>query len=137
MRGGTAVRQDYRLRQIDGHVYYYFPIGSSLFSLPFVWGANRLGVFVDSPLQEDALQNFIAACVSALIFLAVYGVFRCALGRQLSLLAALATMLGSAFSSSLGTGLWKLKFCRAVRFGRSLAAAAPTAGNRPPCIQFG
>ncbi|MBK8934657.1 MAG: hypothetical protein IPM76_20530 [Chloroflexi bacterium] len=107
---GTAVRQDYRLRQIDGHVYYYFPIGSSLFSLPFVWGANRLGIFVDSPLQEDALQNFIAACVSALIFLAVYGVFRSALGRQLSLLAALATMLGSAFSSSLGTGLWTLNF---------------------------
>ena len=107
---GTVVSQDYRVHEIDGHVYYYFPIGSSLFSLPFVWGVNQFDRFVDSPLHEDTLQNFIAACVSAFIFLVVYAIYRSAMGQWQSLLAALITMLGSAFSSSLGTTLWTLNF---------------------------
>ena len=34
-------RYGYRVHEKNGHTYYYFPIGTSLFSVPFVAIANR------------------------------------------------------------------------------------------------
>ncbi|MCA9873176.1 MAG: hypothetical protein KC441_05960, partial [Anaerolineales bacterium] len=107
---GPNIRQDYRIEEIGEHLYYYFPLGSSLFSLPFVWAANQAGYLVDSTQHEDRLQNLIAAILSALIFLVTFAVFRCYGGLWWSTLAATVAMLGSSFSSTLGTGLWTINF---------------------------
>ncbi len=107
---GADIQQDYRLQVIDGHTYYFFPLGSSLYALPIVWAANQAGYRVDSLQHESALQQVIAAAVSALIFLTTFAILRSCGVLWWSLLAALTVMLGSSFTSTLGTGLWALNF---------------------------
>ena len=47
------------------HVYYYFPLGGSVFSLPAVWVANHLGYDMGKMVDNYALQNLLSALLCA------------------------------------------------------------------------
>ncbi len=102
---------DYRLFETNGHIYYNFPFGSSIFALPFVWAANHLlGIHILSTQVESSAMNLIAAVVMAVLFMLLVAIGRIFLGKWTALALSMIVMLGSSLTSSLGTSLWNLNF---------------------------
>lgn len=76
---------DYEIENINNHFYYYFPIGSSLVALPFVWAVQHFAHpfdFYSHVLQSSndqivaALEKFIAAFLVALTSVVIYFIAR-------------------------------------------------------------
>jgi len=101
---------DYRLFEANGHTYYSFPFGSSIFSLPFVWAANQLGIRITITQVETSGMNLIAAVAATALFLLLAAIGRAFLERWRALALALIVMLGSSLTSTLATSLWSLNF---------------------------
>ena len=92
---------DSRIDRIDGHYFSYFPYGTSLLSLPFVWLAMQFDPQLADPSQVafPELEIIIASAIVAAASLVMYAVAR---QRDLSLPAALLVTLLFAF----GTSVW-------------------------------
>ena len=90
----------------NGHLYYSFPLGSSLLSVPPVWLATVLGRDLTIVAEQNRLQNGLAALSTAFIFLLLFTLARTYLSQRHSLFLALVMMLGSMLISTLGTALW-------------------------------
>ena len=105
---GEAIEalRGYRILQKNGHVYYFFPIGTSLYSLPFVWLANLCGMDMSDMADDDALQNALSAITTSLSFIFVYMICRCYLYYYYSFLVSSAFLFGSSLISTMGTALW-------------------------------
>lgn len=88
----------------NGHLYNYFPIGSSIVAIPFVAIAVLFGASV--PAINPELQVFIAATLSALNLLLMYALARIFVSRTSSLLLSIGFWAGTSLSSSGGTALW-------------------------------
>lgn len=104
--------------QYKGHYYYYFPVGPSVLSVPFVWVTRLMGWDM---LTADnwALQDLLAALSSVAIFLIIYRLGRAYIDTRASLLIAFISVTGSSLVSTLGTALWSLNFTT-ILFGLAL-----------------
>lgn len=92
------------IRIINGHVYNFYPLGTPIFSTPFVFIAN---LFKISMLRYDSeTQIFIATIVNSLIFMVLYFIARCCLKPLFSFLLISISFLGSTLTSTLATALW-------------------------------
>jgi hypothetical protein len=103
-------RFPYDIVEHNGHKYSLYPLGTPLFSLPFVWVFNLMGRDLADIGYNYRLQNDISALLSALIFLLLYATGRCYVSRKASLVIALISVLGSALVSTVGTALWSVDF---------------------------
>lgn len=60
----------------DGHYYGYFPIGSSVLAVPFVWYAKTIGYDLSSPHKfltfEKIIASFYSALTATIIFIALF-----------------------------------------------------------------
>jgi hypothetical protein len=101
-------RVAYELTEQDGHSYSIYPLGTPLFSLPFVWIANLFGRDMSILDHNYRLQNDLSALLSALVFLVLYRIGRYYVSPPASLLIALISVLGSALISTVGTALWSV-----------------------------
>ena len=93
-----------------GHLYYDYPVGTPIFSTPFVFIGRMLGM---NPLQredDNSLQMAIAAILCVTVFLLLFRLSNLYLGDWAALLFALAIFFGSTLSSTLGTALWSQNF---------------------------
>jgi hypothetical protein len=102
--------QDYRIHKGNGHYYYVYPIGTSVFSIPFVWAATLMGYDMSNFEHEVVTQGFISAVLCMLVFIIFYETCRCFLGLISSLVIAAISVLGSSLASTMGTGLWSHNF---------------------------
>ena len=109
-QAGAIQDQDYRLHKKNGHLYYYFPLGTSLLSLPIVGAARLVGMDMAVPAHEDALQNLLSAILCSVTFLFLFGMIHHFLDWSTSLSVASIFILGSSLISSLGTTLWSSHF---------------------------
>jgi hypothetical protein len=94
----------YQLEVVNGHIYYYFPPGSSLLSIPFVVVMNGFGI---SATNADGTYNprgeaTIEAIVSALLMAGLAATFFC-LARMALPISWSAIV---AFGGALGTQVW-------------------------------
>jgi hypothetical protein len=94
----------------NGHYYYYWPLGPSIVSLPYVWALNRLGLDMAIAADNDWSQNLLSAALCALVFVLLYRLGRHFLARWPSLLIALVSVLGTGLLSTMGTALWNIDF---------------------------
>lgn len=101
---------DYQVDLQNGHWFYNYPSGSSIFSLPFVAIARLSGSDMLTVGDNHLWQNVISALVVAAVFLALYKIARVYLSIGPSLAISLITMLGSSLISTLSTALWNLGF---------------------------
>lgn len=101
--GGTDL-----LFKQNGHHYYIFPVGSSIFSLPVVWLANRRERDMSQFADNRAAQNQMSAVLGALIFFLLYQICAFYLAPAPSLLIALICTLGSSLMSTVGAALWNI-----------------------------
>jgi hypothetical protein len=94
----------------EGHYYYYFPLGPSMFSLPFVAAARRLGLDMAEIAGNHLLQEFISSLLCALSVPLIYGICRNYLGPSASLVITAVSILGSGLVSTMGTALWNIDY---------------------------
>lgn len=97
----------------NGHQYYFFPIGTSLVSIPVVWVAK---LFSYSYAQQDEQLQIFIACITAgltVLFLArLAALFLTPLNATF---ISLVFWLGTSLASTGGTALWSHNF--AALFG--------------------
>jgi hypothetical protein len=104
------LRDEWVVQAPNGHYYYYWPVGTSVLSMPFVWVANLLGMDMTTAEHNHATQNLISALSCVLVFAIVYRLGRCYLDWRASLVIASVSVLGSTLISTLGTALWSINF---------------------------
>lgn len=116
--GQQAGALPYQLYRYDGHVYYIYPPGSSILSVPFVMGANALGFSardqnggyrIDGELRiQRFIASFVTAATVALLFLLGAEFLDTRRAFILALIAAFGTGLWSTASRVLWTHTWGL-----------------------------
>jgi hypothetical protein len=103
---------DYRVEQRNGRLYYFFPPGSPILSLPFVKLMNVFGI---SSVELDGSYNkkneiLIEGVLAAILMGVLTGIFflsaRLVLPLRWSLLVALATAFGTQIWSTASRALW-------------------------------
>ncbi len=107
---GADVLQSYgyTVQNKNGHFYYYFPLGTSIASLPFVAAANLFGLNMQR--HERALQIAIAALTSVLTLLLLIKLARIFLTPGNALLIGSVFWFGTSLASTTGTALWSHNF---------------------------
>ncbi len=122
---------NYRVEQVNGHYYYFYPIGTSILASPWVWIANQLGWDMTIPAHEFATQNLLSALSCVVIFVLSFRLCRCYLDFTSSLIISLVSILGSTLISTMGSALWSinsfvfiviLALLHLVRYDRKLIA---------------
>ena len=108
-------RYGYRIMTINGHLFYFYPIGSCIYAIPFVKLANCTGrdisYMVGSiPVYDLKLQNLLSSLIGAGCFLLIYGICRCLLKTVHSIILSLIFVLGSSIASTMGTAFWNFDF---------------------------
>ena len=96
--------------ELEGHLYYYFPLGTPILSMPVVGTANLLGFDMANPAHEAATQNLISAVLVGLTFLVLYRICCRFFSVWLALFITATTFLGSALISTMSTALWSIDF---------------------------
>lgn len=100
----------------DGHVYYYFPLGTSVLALPYVAAAELLGFSVIDASgtyrrkSEKHLQRLLAALLMAGLTSVFHLSARSMLPRAPSVWVALAAAFGTQLWSSASRALWSHTF---------------------------
>jgi hypothetical protein len=102
------VRWDYRRMPpaANGHVYDYFPIGTSILALPAVALARLRGRDMIYPEDNQALQNSLSSLTVVAAALLTWALCRRFLPRSASLAVSAAFVFGSSIASTLGSALW-------------------------------
>jgi hypothetical protein len=93
--------QNYRTYETADHVYYAYPIGSSLLAVPLVQVFNWLGHDMRLPAEDAWGQNVVSALVVVGVLLLVYGIGRFYLSPAVSLFVAAVCVAGSSMMSTL------------------------------------
>ncbi len=103
---------EYQLELINGHIYYFFPPGSSVLSLPYVALMNSFGISAASPdgsysrqgevIIEARLAALLMAGLSSVIFVTA----RLLLSFWWSLIIAYGSALGTQIWSTASRALW-------------------------------
>jgi len=102
----------YQLEFVDGHVYYIFPPGSSVLSVPYValmklFGFSAADADGNFNLEHDAkLQFILAAILMAALASVFYFTGRLVLSRTLSVVVALGGAWGTQVFSTASRALW-------------------------------
>lgn len=100
-----------QLRNWQSHIYYRYPLGTSLFAVPFVWAVNQfVGLDMLEPFHNHLTQNFIASLTVAAAFWLLYGLARCYVDKLSSIVIAFIFTVGSSIMSTMGTALWNMNF---------------------------
>jgi hypothetical protein len=106
-------KNDYVVHEKNGHQYYYFPIGASVASIPFVYVANSLGLKME--VWESKLQKLIAAFTAVFTTLLFIFLARLFVSENNSILIGALFWFGTSLASTSGTALWSHNF--ATLFG--------------------
>lgn len=134
----------YQIRRSGEHLYYFFPIGSSLLSLPLVAAARPLGLSVFDAdgrysYHADArLQRWLATLLAAFAAVVLAAMAGRLLGDRAGVgfgfLAALTTPLWSTVSRALWSHTWLLVLLGGVAYE---LVAARTGARRPRAALIG
>lgn len=105
-----AERYRYRIVTVNGHRYYYFPLGSSLLAVPFVAAAMYAGMDMAEVPDDLAMQGWLSTLTLCLIGILMYRLCRFRLSEGPSLFLTLLFTWGTAVSSTCATALWSFNF---------------------------
>jgi hypothetical protein len=102
----------YQQEIVRNRIYYFFPVGSSVLSVPYVALASVFGVSPRNPdgsfnmLGEIAIELSLAAILMALLSSLFFFISRMVLPPGWSVLVALGGSLGTQIWSTASRGLW-------------------------------
>lgn len=101
-------RFEWQIFQREGHTFYSYPLGTSVFMIPFVVIANLTHMDMKRRDHEIILQGRLAALSASLAMLFIYLIARCYFSPEISLFLTLILTFGSAISSTLAVALWSM-----------------------------
>ena len=130
----SALQVGYRLEEVNGHLYYFFPIGTSLLVAPAIAVLSGLGIEVTP--NDDKIQIGLAAVASVLVFLLTYFLARRFLRHWIALLIATVFWFGSSFASTGATALWSHDFGAVMSLGALLALVAGLQSRRASLVSW-
>jgi hypothetical protein len=115
----------YQLQLVEGHVYYYFPPGSSVLSIPYVAVMNAFGVSavrdgVYDPDGEARLEATLAAALMSAFVVLVFALARERLPRPWAIGVACVTAFGTQVWSTASRGMWSDTWCLVLMGGVAL-----------------
>lgn len=102
----------YQLHEVNGHIYYLLPPGTSVLSVPYLAVAKALGYTVTDSTnapdaaREERLQLILASLLMALWAAVMYGTARLLLPHALSITVALGAALSTQVWSTASRALW-------------------------------
>jgi hypothetical protein len=99
----------YQLELVNNHVYYFFPPGSSVLSLPYVALLKSLGINAKDPsgtYGEMRIQSSLAALLMATLAVVFFCTARLVLSTLWSSIIALGGAFGTQVWSTASRGLW-------------------------------
>ena len=108
----SLLKANYQLESIGGHIYYAFPPGSSVLSLPYVALMNLFGISTVRPdgtydaHGEEIIQTSLAALLMALFTLTIFHTSKLFLPVGWSVLVAMSTVFGTQVWSTASRSLW-------------------------------
>jgi hypothetical protein len=91
-------------------VYYFYPIGSSILSMPIVGIARLCGYDMLNRLDDSLWQSIIAGLCVSIIFLLFFILASSYLNFYLALIIPFLFCLGSSVMSTVGLALWSFDF---------------------------
>jgi hypothetical protein len=109
MMGG---RVPHTIHRIGGHLYYYFPPGTSVLSVPFVFMLNAVGLSVVDQdgryawRAERRIQRLLAAALMAAFTVLMFELARLMLPLRWSLVFACVSAFGSPVWSTASRAMW-------------------------------
>ncbi|WP_448570693.1 hypothetical protein [Trichothermofontia sp.] len=106
--GSIPYGLDYQFIEKGSHLYYYFPLGSSLYVIPFVYLANWLRLDMNDLASQNEVENLLAALTVTLAFLLIYNLCRQFTQQLSSLFLTGIFVFGSSIASTLTTSLWSI-----------------------------
>lgn len=101
-------RFDWQIFQKNGHTYFSYPLGTSVFMIPFVALANLTHMDMKRRDHEEILQGRLAALSATLAMLLIYLLARCYFVPKVSIFLTLILTFGSSISSTLAVALWSM-----------------------------
>ena len=102
----------YQLEIVDGHLYYFFPPGSSILSLPYVAIMNLIGISAANSdgtynaRGEGLIEVTLAALLMSGLGVMIFITARLLLSWGWSLLLAISALLGTQIWSTASRALW-------------------------------
>ena len=94
----------------NNHSYYYFPLGTSLYALPFVMISNIIGRMMSEVLYEVWLQSVLSTLTVAVCLVLIFFISRCLMNCFYSVIFTTTFIFGSSIISTMGTALWSINF---------------------------
>jgi hypothetical protein len=100
------------IRPSKGHLYYYFPPGSSVLSAPFVKLMNSLGVSATKPngsydrVGESRIQRVLASLLMAIFTVIVFAMCRLLLVERWGLVICFSAAFGTQVWSTASRAMW-------------------------------
>jgi hypothetical protein len=130
---------NYRLEQVGGQTVYYFPLGSSILSVPYLAVDRLLGQRIVAPDgsyltgAEQAAEARLAALLMAAFTVIAFFTARLVLPAGWSVVVALATGFGTQVFSTASRTLWSDSWALVLVGGavHLLLRAAMRGGDRP------
>ena len=104
------VLNDYKwqLTKRNGRTFYGYPLGTSIYALPFVWLANVFHMDMKKRNHEVRLQRRLASLTVAIALLLIYLMARCYFCPVISGLLSVVLVFGSSILSTMGLALWNM-----------------------------
>jgi hypothetical protein len=109
---GTRDPYPYQVERVRSHEYYFFPVGSSVLSMPLVAVMRAFGVSTIAAdgrydaAGEAAMQTILAALLMAALGSVFFATARLVLSRRVSVVVALVGALGTQIWSTASRALW-------------------------------
>ena len=135
--GNVPHNQIYQLEVVNGRLYYYFPTGSSILSIPFIAALDLVGVSPVNPdgsynrVKEIIIQVGIACFLMATLAGILYLTSRLILPFWWSVVVALSGVLGTQVWSTASRGLWSHTWGTLLLGCVVLTLVTQEKGNRP------
>lgn len=107
---GSQILQEYGwlVQEVNGHMYHFFPIGSSIFSTPFVLVAKILGI--DVLKNQEVLQRVISTIVGLLTIIVFFRISLLTHPPLESAMVVAVIWFGSSLITTSVTALWSHNF---------------------------
>ncbi len=98
----------YQVQYKNGHVYYYFPIGTAMLITPLVYINSLFGIQSYNGNNDAIAQEEIVMIISFFIMMTVFIISRHYYSTFTSALISALSYFGTLVGPTVGTGLWSI-----------------------------
>jgi hypothetical protein len=112
--------RDFQFVDKNGHRYYFFPLGTPLLAVPYVFVARLQGANMAVRADDAAAQHVLAVTATTAASALIMVLCRMFLPSFASVLVAAAFSLGSMVMSSMASALWNFDFAVPLLLGAML-----------------